>query len=78
MSALFTVQAEQVAVAATDTVAAVPLLASNVALSAVVGADAPPAPPDVADQFVVELLFQVPDPPTQKRAAILAPYLKNC
>ena len=70
MSDLLTEQDEVVAVAATDTTAAVPLLASNVTVSAVVGADAPPAPPEVADQLVVEVLFQVPDPPTQNRAAI--------
>jgi hypothetical protein len=38
--------------------------------SAEVGAEAPPAPPDVADQFVVVRLFQVPLPPTQYLVAI--------
>jgi len=33
--------------------------------SAAVGTEAPPAPPGVADQFVVEVVFQVPEPPTQ-------------
>jgi hypothetical protein len=70
MSDLFTVHVEVAAVDATVTTAAVPLLASNVTVSAVVGADAPDAPPDVAAQLAVELLFQVPDPPTQNLAAI--------
>jgi hypothetical protein len=34
-------------------------------LSADVGTDAPDAPPEDADQFVVLLVFQVPAPPTQ-------------
>ena len=34
-------------------------------LSAVVGADAPPAPPEEADQFVVVVASHVPVPPTQ-------------
>jgi len=34
-------------------------------VSAVVGTDAPPAPPEVVDQFVVFDPSQVPDPPTQ-------------
>jgi len=33
--------------------------------SAAVGADAPLAPPGVADQLVVEVVLQVPEPPTQ-------------
>ena len=33
--------------------------------SAVVGTEAPPGPPDVADQLVVLVVFQVPVPPTQ-------------
>ena len=69
-SALLIVQDEAVAVAAIVTVAVVPLFASNVAVSAVVGADANGAPPEVADQLVTETLSHVPDPPTQKRAAI--------
>jgi len=55
----------QTAVEATVTVAAVPELASKFAKSAVVGADAPAAPPEVKDQLVVELASQVPEPPTQ-------------
>jgi hypothetical protein len=74
MSLLLTVQVDVAAVAATVTVAAVPLLASNVTVSAVVGADAPAAPPDVADQFAVELLSHVPEPPTQNLAAIMRSY----
>jgi hypothetical protein len=70
MSALSTVVLRETAVDATVTVAAVPEFASNVTVSAFVGADAPLPPPEVADQFVVEVLFQVPEPPTQKRAAI--------
>jgi hypothetical protein len=38
--------------------------------SAFVGTDAPPAPPDVADQWVVVVVSQVPVPPTQKREAM--------
>lgn len=46
--------------------------ASYVAVSAVLGTDAPEAPPVVADQLVV--LFQLPVPPvTQNRAAMLTP-----
>jgi hypothetical protein len=40
-------------------------LASKMTASAVVGADAPEAPPEEADQFVVPVAAQVPDPPTQ-------------
>jgi len=71
MSDLLIVQVEHVAVAATETVAAVPLFESNVTVSAVVGADASGAPPDVADQLSMDTLSHVPDPPTQYRAAIL-------
>ena len=74
MSDLFTVQVEVAAVAATVTMAAVPLLASNVTVSAVVGAEAPEAPPLVADQLVVELLSHVPEPPTQNLDAIAMPF----
>lgn len=49
------------------TVAAAPEFESNVTSSADVGTDAPPAPPDVADQCVVVAASQVPLPPTQKR-----------
>lgn len=38
---------------------------SKITLSTDVGADAPLAPPDVADQFMVLEVFQVPVPPTQ-------------
>jgi hypothetical protein len=64
-SALLIVQDEAVAVAAIVTVAAVPLFASNVTVSAVVGADASGAPPDVADQLSMEVASHVPEPPTQ-------------
>jgi hypothetical protein len=74
MSALLTVVTDDVAVAATVTIAAVPELASKVAVSALVGAEAPAAPPVVADQFAVELASQVPEPPTQKRFAIFLPF----
>jgi hypothetical protein len=37
--------------------------ASKIALSEAVGTEAPEAPPDVVDHFVV--LFQLPLPPTQ-------------
>jgi hypothetical protein len=37
----------------------------NIALSAAVGTDAPPAPPDVTDQFVVLVNVQLAVPPTQ-------------
>jgi hypothetical protein len=40
-------------------------------LSAEVGADAPGAPPDVADQLAVELASHVPVPPTQNLSAIV-------
>jgi hypothetical protein len=43
----------------------------KVTSSATVGTDAPPAPPEVADQFVVEVRFQFPEPPTQNLAAII-------
>lgn len=70
MSDLLTVQLEHTAVAVTVTVAATPEFASNVAVSALVGAEAPDAPPVVADQFAVLELSQVPEPPTQNLAAI--------
>lgn len=44
--------------------------ALKITSSAAVGADAPPAPPEVADQFVVIPVFQVPLPPTQYLVAI--------
>jgi hypothetical protein len=39
-------------------------------LSELVGTDAPPDPPEVADQLVVVVLSQVPVPPTQYLLAI--------
>lgn len=45
----------------------------KVTSSPVVGAEAPLAPPDVADQFVVEDKSQVPVPPTQNLDAIVQP-----
>jgi hypothetical protein len=47
-----------------------PESASKVTVSAVVGTEAPPAPPVVADQFAVLVELHVPVPPTQKRDAI--------
>jgi hypothetical protein len=52
----------------------VPELASKITASEEVGAEAPAAPPVVADQFAVELASQVPEPPTQKRFAIFLPF----
>jgi hypothetical protein len=60
---------EQVAPAPVVQVPA-PELASNVTVSAVVGADASGAPPEVADQLSTDVESHVPEPPTQKRAAI--------
>jgi len=73
MSDLFTVVVDDVAVAATVMVAAVPELLSKVAESADVGAEAPAAPPVVAAQCVVVVPSHVPEPPTQKRVAIFIP-----
>jgi len=70
MSDLFTVQPEQAAVAATVTVAAVPLFASKTTKSTLVGTDANGIPPDVADQLRIEVPSHVPDPPTQYLVAI--------
>jgi hypothetical protein len=50
-----------------------PEFPSNMAASATPGADAPEAPPDVADQFVVLALSHVPVPPTQNLFAIVSP-----
>jgi hypothetical protein len=52
----------------------VPERLSNITSSAIVGTDAPPAPPEVADQFVVDVVFQVPVPPRQYLSAICNPY----
>lgn len=49
-------------------------LASKIALSEVVGADAPDDPPDDVDQCVVDELSQVPVPPTQYLSAMLGSY----
>ncbi len=70
MSDLLIVAAALVAVAATVTVAAVPEFVSKVTLSALVGGPLPPAPPVVSAQLVVDVLFHVPLPPTQKYDAI--------
>lgn len=48
----------------------VPELPSKVGLSPVVGADAPPDPPEVDAQCVVDDASQVPVPPTQNLVAI--------
>jgi hypothetical protein len=50
-----------------------PLFALIITSSALVGTEAPPAPPEVADQFVVLVEFQVPEPPTQYLVAMLTP-----
>jgi hypothetical protein len=52
----------------------VPERASNITSSAIVGTDAPPAPPEVADQFVVDVVVQEPVPPRQYLSAICGPY----
>ena len=49
------------------------LLLLIITSSTIVGAEAPPAPPEVADQFVVLLVSQVPEPPTQYLVAMLTP-----
>jgi hypothetical protein len=67
--ALFKVTVVAVAPAAVVQVP-VPEFASNIAVSAATGADAPAAPPDVVDQFAVLAASQVPVPPTQYRVAI--------
>ena len=43
---------------------------SKVTVSEEVGTEAPPAPPEVADQFVVVEASQFPVPPTQNLLAI--------
>jgi hypothetical protein len=58
------------------TVAAVPELASKNTSSTAVGALAPEAPPEVADQFAVLKLSQVPVPPTQYLFAIVSPFAR--
>jgi hypothetical protein len=70
MSDLSIVVLNETADASTVTVAAVPELASKVTVSTFTGADAPGAPPVVADQFAVLELSQVPEPPTQNLAAM--------
>ena len=47
------------------TVPATPELELKKTLSAAVGTDAPLAPPDVADHLAVDVVSQVPAPPTQ-------------
>ena len=67
-----TVRFEQLAVAVTVTVYAVALESvSRSTVSDDVGTEAPPAPPEVAAQFVVVLASQLPVPPTQNLVAIL-------
>ena len=70
-----TVNPAQASAPVSVTVPGVPERLSKVTVSAVVGTDAPLAPPEEADQFVVEDVFHVPAPPTQKRAAMLTPPL---
>ena len=62
--------APQLGVVASVVTVPVPESELKVTVSAVVGTEAPPAPPVVADQFVVLLELHVPVPPTQKRVAI--------
>ena len=52
----------------------VPEFPSNCGVSPAIGTDAPPAPPDVADQFAVLVLSQLPVPPTQYLFAIRSPH----
>ena len=47
----------------------VPEFASKIGVSAEVGTEAPPVPPDVADQFAVLPLLHVPAPKIQYLAA---------
>ncbi len=54
-----------------------PLLPLMMTSSTEVGADAPPAPPLVALQFAVLLVFHVKEPPTAYLVAIYAPILTN-
>jgi hypothetical protein len=56
---------------ATEITGDAPLLASIITSSEAVGTEAPPAPPDVADQLVVEEASHVPFPPTQYLEAII-------
>jgi hypothetical protein len=51
-------------------------LASKNTLSAAVGTDAPPVPPDVVDQFVVLVESQVPVPRIQYLSAIRPPQME--
>jgi hypothetical protein len=51
-------------------------LASKNTLSTDVGALAPPAPPEVSDQLVVLVVFQVPVPPRQYLSAIILSLLQ--
>ena len=52
-------------------------LASKITSSADVGALAPLAPPEDADQFAVEVESQLPEPPTQYLVAIYKVLYKN-
>jgi hypothetical protein len=54
----------------------VPDRLSKITVSAATGAEAPLAPPDAVDQFVVLDEFQVPVPPTQYLVAIIYPVKK--
>jgi hypothetical protein len=56
---------------ATEITGDAPLLVSIITSSDAVGTDAPLAPPDVADQLVVEEASHVPFPPTQYLEAII-------
>jgi hypothetical protein len=48
---------------------------SKITSSTLIGAEAPAAPPEVADQLVVDALSHVPVPPTQYLVAIFCPNL---
>jgi hypothetical protein len=52
-------------------IAPAPDALSKITLSTDVGTLAPPPPPVEADQFVVEVVFHVPEPPTQYLSAIV-------
>lgn len=69
MLTLLTVVLVETAVDATDTTPESEF-ASNVAVSRIVGAVAPAAPPLVADQLAVDRMSHVPAPPTQNLEAI--------
>jgi hypothetical protein len=64
------VMSKQVKAPVIVTVLGVPEEALKNTLSEAVGTAAPPAPPEVKDQFVVVVVSQVPAPPTQYLSVI--------